>query len=215
MLVYSQVPKRHRIRGRQAQVNWVVIEKRLSIAITRKELKFADSLWRRRYSLWRKQACGYQVGGRNSDSKTHLSWFICFANDVCRKLFNHLKIKNPRSKYGILTDVARFNDCVSPCTDSLLALVLLFAIYPSNTTAVFEKQGETLKNLNEYLIKFNNQYDLADEASENSLTLHYNRNPAVNESRIGNINTILIDLRYGFSSGNTNSIIIASNRDNY
>ena len=36
----------------------------------------------KQHTFWAKQASKYQVGGRNSDGKVHLSWLVCFKPSV-------------------------------------------------------------------------------------------------------------------------------------
>ena len=157
----------------------------------------------KKYVVWAKLACGYQVRGRNSDDKTHLLWFVWFIAEVCGKYFNYFKIVNPR-KNGLLTSAAIIADRKSPYTDALLALSTLLAIDTPKYTDVFGGKGNTLKKLNEDLADYCKGLEFDNKVEKEHLTSYYNRNSTVNDLRMGGIDVISIDLRCRFQSGSSN-----------
>ena len=72
-----------------------------------------------------------------------------------------------------------------------------------------------MKQLNKDLENFNSKNDLGKETNADDLTSHYNRNATVNDLRMGEIDSISIDLRCGFTSGSSNANSNNSNRSNY
>ena len=91
----------------------------------------------------------------------------------------------------------------------------MLALDPPDSTLVFEKKEETLRKLNKELADFNLSNDLGEQTNVDDLTLHYNRNVTVNDLRMGEIDSITVDLRCGFTSGSSSANSSNSNRSNY
>ena len=91
----------------------------------------------------------------------------------------------------------------------------MLALNPPDSTLVFEKKGETLRKLNKELADFNLSNNLGEQVNADDLTLYYNRNATVNDLRTGEIDSIAIDLRCGFTLGSSSANSSNSNRSNY
>ena len=113
-----------------------------------------------------------------------------------------------------LTDSTVITDRQNSCTDvfflwlQCLLLALLTLLWSL-------KKGDTLIKINKELAEFNQKNDSCEEASADDLISHCNRITTVSDLRMGEIDSISIDLRCGFTSGSSSESSNSSNRSRH